>query len=187
MDYIVKELSAETWHLFEGLAVSHNGIWGGCWCTWFHQSDSIQRGDSETNRKLKKKLVEEGKSHAALVCVDEKAVAWCQYGTPDELPAIYHRKEVEATGYEKPDWRITCVFIDKKHRHKGIAKIAVEGALKLIKDHGGGTVESYPQDTHGKQTSSSFLYNGTKSLFIDCGFECVRDKGKYHTIMRISI
>jgi hypothetical protein len=24
------------------------------------------------------------------------AVAWCEYGTPEELPSIYHRKEYEA-------------------------------------------------------------------------------------------
>lgn len=184
MEYIIKELSAETWHLFEELAERHNGVWGGCWCTWFHQSDSIQRGDSETNRKLKQKLVNEGKAHAALVCIDDKTVAWCQYGTPDELPAIYHKKEVEETGYERPDWRITCIFVDKKYRHKGLARIAVEGALVLIKNQGGGIVESYPQDTHGQQTSSSFLYNATKSVFIDCGFEYLKSKGKNHTIMR---
>jgi hypothetical protein len=26
----------------------------------------------------------------------EVAVAWCEYGTPEELPNIYHRKEYEA-------------------------------------------------------------------------------------------
>lgn len=187
MDYLIKELSSETWNEFEDLARRHNGVWGGCWCTWFHQSDENIRGDSETNRALKKRLVYEGKSHAALVIVDNKAIAWCQFGTPEELPAIYHKKEVEGNDYKKPDWRITCIFVDKKYRRKGVAKIALLGALNLIRKYGGGTVESYPQDTQGRNVSSSFLYNGTKSLFVDCGFVFVKDKGKNHTIMKIDI
>jgi hypothetical protein len=29
-------LSAETWPAFEALVQRHNGIFGGCWCTYFH-------------------------------------------------------------------------------------------------------------------------------------------------------
>ncbi len=37
----------------------------------------------------------DGKAHAALVFDGDAAVGWCEYGTPDELPDIYHRKEYE--------------------------------------------------------------------------------------------
>jgi len=33
-----------------------------------------------------------------------------------------------------------------------------------------GVVQSYPQDTEGKKTSASFLYNATRSLFEQAGF-----------------
>ncbi len=39
-----------------------------------------------------------------------------------------------------------------------------------IAQAGGGVVESYPQDTEGKKTSASFLYNATRSLFEQAGF-----------------
>jgi hypothetical protein len=38
----------------------------------------------------------------------EVAVAWCQYGTPEELPGIYHRKEYEAGLERVPDYRLTA-------------------------------------------------------------------------------
>jgi len=184
MDFVIKDLSPKTWFLFEALAKKHNGVWGGCWCTWFHQSNTVVRGDSQTNHDLKYKLINEGKSHAALVCLNNRAIAWCQYGPVNELPAIYHKSEVEKIGYQKPDWRITCIFVDKDYRHQGVAKIAVEGALMLIQQRGGGLVESYPQDTNDEKVSSSFLYNATKSLFLDCGFEYIEKKGKNHVIVR---
>jgi hypothetical protein len=42
------------------------------------------------------------------------AVAWCDYGTPDELPNIYHRKEYEAGLDGLLDYRITGFFVDRK-------------------------------------------------------------------------
>jgi hypothetical protein len=47
----------------------------------------------EGNRDRKERLVSEGRAHAALVFDGADAVAWCQYGTPEELPDLYHRKE----------------------------------------------------------------------------------------------
>jgi hypothetical protein len=91
-------------------------------------------------------------------------VAWCQYGTPEELPNIYHRKEYEAGLDKLPDYRLTCFFVDRKYRRKGMAAVALRGALQLIAQAGGGVVEAYPQDTDGKKISASFLYNATRSL-----------------------
>jgi len=48
-------------------------------------------------------------------------------------------------------------------------------------------VETYPQQTQGAKISSSFLYNGTRSLFESCGFEFITNKGKNHCIMRIIV
>jgi hypothetical protein len=32
----IEPLSPRTWDAFADLAERHNGVWGGCWCTWFH-------------------------------------------------------------------------------------------------------------------------------------------------------
>jgi len=187
MSYIIKPLSPETWDDFELLAQRHNGVWGGCWCVWFHQNKEIRRGTAEENKAMKHSLVMQGRAHAALVYDETEPIAWCQYGSPEELPAIYHKKDVETSSYVFPDWRITCIFVDKRFRGKGVAKVAVEGALDLIRQAGGGTVESYPQNTEGQKVSSSFLYNGTQRLFESCGFQLIRSVGKNHAIMRITV
>ena len=35
-DYVIKPLDANTWDAFARLVERHNGVFGGCWCTWFH-------------------------------------------------------------------------------------------------------------------------------------------------------
>ena len=103
------------------------------------------------NRAVKQRLVEEGNAHAALVFDGDRAVGWCQFGTPDELPRIYHRKQYEAGLVAVADYRITCFFVDRDYRRQGVSEAALDGALGLIADAGGGLVEAFPQDTGGKK------------------------------------
>jgi hypothetical protein len=131
-EYVVKPLGPETWEPFAKLVERHNGVFGGCWCTWFHTFHAEKTFTADGNRALKKRLVEEGRAHAALVFDGDEAIAWCQYGQPDELPNIHHRKQYEAELDRLPDYRITCIFVDKKHRREGVTATALRGAIDLI-------------------------------------------------------
>jgi len=79
-----------------------------------------------------------GRAHAALVYDGERCVGWCQFGSPDELPRIKHRKAYLAGAEAPPDWRITCFFVDREHRGAGVAGAALAGALEAIGRLGGG-------------------------------------------------
>ena len=155
-------------------------------CTWFHTREGRREG--EKGRPWKERLVREGKAHAALVFDGDTAVAWCQYGSPEELPRIYHGKEWDAglTG-EPPAYRITCIFVDRDNRRKGLAAAAVRGALDLITKAGGGVVEGYPQDLQGEKMRSQFLYSATRSLFEEDDFSYARPKGKKNCVMRTAV
>lgn len=187
-DYVVKPLEARTWDAFARLVSKHNGVWGGCWCTWFHaERYDKEAAAAEGAKAMKQRLVREGRAHAALVFDGNDAVGWCQFGTPEELPRIYHRKEWEAGVVDLPDYRITCFFIDRDYRRSGVASVALRGALDLIAAAGGGVVEGYPADTDGEKVKASFLYSATRSMFEDAGFRYDRSKGQKHCVMRTTI
>ena len=186
--YTIVPLTTETWSAFDAMVLRHNGIFGGCWCTWFHDGHPSCEGRGETaegNRAIKQRLVAEGAAHAALVMDGDEAIAWAEYGRPDELPTLHHRKEYDATTTRLPDYRITCVFVDKRYRRQGVTELAITGALDLIAKAGGGRVESYPHDlTHQtKKMSYSFLYNGTRALYERLGFTYDRPKGLKNCVM----
>jgi hypothetical protein len=132
-EFTVKPLGPDTWADFAALAERHNGVWGGCWCTWFHTINEEKTRNADDNRALKQRLVGEGRAHAALVFDGDLAVAWCQYGAPEELPNIKHRKEYEAGLDRLPDYRITCFFVDKMYRRRRAAEAALRGALDLVR------------------------------------------------------
>ncbi len=71
-------------------------------------------------------------------------------------------------GVDPPDWRTTCFFVDRDHRREGVAKAALEGALRFITAKGGGTVDGYP----------------TESMYLDLGF---RPLGSFGTSERVMV
>ena len=115
---------------------------------------------------------------------DDGAVqGWAQFGDVDELPGIKHRRVYDQAPPPVPDWRITCVFVDKRHRGQGVARQAVEGAVDLIAKAGGGLVEAIPEMTDGRDAPGRFLFSATLELFEDLGFARVRQVGKHAWIV----
>lgn len=181
--FAVKALDERTWPGFARLVEDQNGVWGGCWCMGFH-SEGVGRGrTAEQNREDKLRRVREGRTHAALVFDGDDCVGWCQFGPTGELPRIKHRRAYDAALERLPDWRVTCFYVHKKFRRRGVAAAALAGALEEIARQGGGLVESYPEDSAGRQVSSAFLYNGAASMFEEHGFERSRQVGKHHWVL----
>ena len=182
-EHVIKPLTPETWPAFAALAEKHNGVWGGCWCTWFHADEPKGTKHAMGGRAFKEAMVREGRAHAALVFEGDAAIAWAEYGTPAELPRIYYRKQYDEGLVEPADYRITCFFTDRDHRRAGVAAEALQGALDLIARAGGGLVESFPQETGGEKKNASFLFNATVSMFEDAGFVAERPIGKANHVL----
>ncbi|HVX47394.1 MAG TPA: hypothetical protein VHC49_26120 [Mycobacteriales bacterium] len=183
-EFTIKELTPETFDDFAALIERNGGMFAGCWCTKFHPDCAEKWQSAEGNRAFKQRLVNEGAAHAALVYEGDQTVAWAQYGTPEELPSIHHRKEYLATAERLPDYRVTCILVERGRRGHGLAAAALRGALELIARAGGGVVEGYPHDTGGvRKKNSSFLYNGTRTMYEREGFTYDRPKGQGNCVM----
>ena len=177
----IRSLDAGTWDLFAELVERNNGVYGGCWCIGYHP----ECGDRKVSyRAVKQERVCTGRAHAALVLDgDGVAQGWCQYGSPEELPNIKHRREYDRDAPPLPVWRITCVFVDRRHRGQGVARAALEGALDHIARSGGGLVEAIPEVTAGREAQARFLFTATVELFEQYGFVRGRQVGKHAWIV----
>ena len=188
MAYSVRELSSRTLADFETLARQQ----GSCWCMFYQRARPIGRGSSgqeraRINRRDKATLVRQGRSHAILVYERETPVGWCQYGPADELPRIdagrgYRKIGRPATGDKL--WRITCFFVDRKHRGKGVATIALQAALESIRRRGGGVVEAFPVVSERMAAVPEWRWFGTPSMFRKHGFVRVAALGTSGVLMR---
>ncbi len=177
MTYRVEALSDATFPAFEALVRKHNGIFGGCWCLWFHEQPGT--GTQDGNCAAKKGLVEDGVAHHALVMEGDAAVGWCEYGSPAELPNIYHRKQYDASGIEPTDYRITCFFVDRDHRNTRRRRTGP--GRRPGRDRAGRRRQrrGFPRhDLDGRKLSASFLFNGTLHMFERAGFTRERRPGQ---------
>jgi len=181
MSYTIRPLDASTWDAFAELVERNNGIFGGCWCIGYHP----ECGQRELSyRAVKEDRVRTGRAHAALVFDGSGAAqGWCQYGSPEELSNIKHNREYAKDAPPRPDWRITCFYVDKGHRGQGLARAALEGALDQIAHLGGGLVEAIPEVTTGREAPGRFLFSATVELFEEHGFTRGRQVGKHAWIV----
>ena len=69
--------------------------------------------------------------------------------------------------------------MDKQHRGKGVARLALKAALEAIRNKGGGVVEAYP--VKKTDQSANYIYSGTVSMFEQAGFEIVGPFGTGRT------
>lgn len=186
MAFTTKELSADTYEDFAALAVKQ----GSCWCMYYQRARPVRGVPVEewkrVNRREKEKFVREGKAHAILVYKGDTPVGWCQYGPREELPRIdagrFYRKVMP-----KGDgrlWRITCFFVDRNHRRKGVAKAGLAAALASIKEQGGGLVEAYPVTSKKMAAVAEWLWFGTLGMFEREGFKTVAKLGTSRVLMQ---
>lgn len=184
--FATKELAPETYNDFASLAVKQ----GSCWCTYY-QREKLPRGLSavewkRANRMDKERFVREGKAHAILVYDGSTPVGWCQYGTREELPRIdagrFYRKLEKPKGQRL--WRITCFFVDRRYRRKGVAKAGLAGALASIERQGGGVVEAYPVVSKGMTAVPEWMWFGVPSMFRLEGFKTVAKLGTSRVLMQ---
>ena len=126
------------------------------------------------NHRQKAGLVERGCAHGILVYSKEEPIGWCQYGPREELPRVDHTQKYRGLapedGKEKL-WRITCFVVDKQHRQRGVASVALKAALEAIRKKGGGLVEAYPVSKTDQ--GSNYTYCGTVKMFEEVGFKTI--------------
>lgn len=187
MTFTTRELGLDTYDDFAHLAVKQ----GECWCTYYQRAKPLRAptvGEwKRVNRRDKERFVREGKAHAILVYEGGVPVGWCQYGPKEELPRIdqgrFYRK-VKKSDAGRPLWRITCFFVDRRYRRKGVAKAGLAAALASIRKKGGGTVEAYPVVSKKMAAVPEWLWFGTPSMFERQGFRKVAPLGSSRVLMR---
>jgi GNAT superfamily N-acetyltransferase len=186
--HTTRPLSTDTWDDFAALVEANNGVWGGCWCMGFHVEGLSKNRTAADNRKAKQAHVRSATVHQILVYSGQECVGWCQYGSPAELPNIKNPGAYAKELAQLPDWRIGCLFTDKRHRGSGVARAAVTGALEAIRAAGGGVVEAYPEQVEDRPPQrGAYFHTGPETLFEELGFTRDRQIAKWRWVMRTTV
>ena len=152
------------WEAFAELVERNNGIFGGCWCIGYHP-ECGQRGASTIARSRRTGCGRAAPTPRSSSTRTALAQGWCQYGSPEELPDIKHRREYDKDA--PPRARLADHLLLRRqaasrpgHRAGGAGRRA-----RPDRQAGGGLVEAIPEVTAGREAPGRFLYSATVELF----------------------
>jgi GNAT superfamily N-acetyltransferase len=184
--YQSKPLSPETWPDLVDLFGTH-GASSGCWCMFFRMPrKEFHSTDPEEHRKMFEQVAKSGAPAGLLAYDGEKAVGWCAVAPRTEYTAIVQSRLYQPVD-DQPIWSLTCFFIRRGFRHKGVSRFLIARAIEYARDHGAAAVEAYPMMHTGSKVQEASAYTGFDTVFADLGFELIENRSGKHPIMRYPI
>jgi GNAT superfamily N-acetyltransferase len=81
-------------------------------------------------------------------------------------------------------WSITCFFIAKEHRRKGLSSELLKAAINFCRKKKVKILEGYPTIPYANNTPAAFVWTGIPSAFEKAGFIETARRSKTRPIMR---
>jgi GNAT superfamily N-acetyltransferase len=159
------------------------GACGGCWCMWWKLSrPEFVAAKGEENRRALLASVKGGAVPGVLAYARDEPVGWVAI-EPREASPRFLRSRILGPVDDVPVWSITCFFVARPWRGKGVTAALIEAAVGHARRGGARTVEAYPVDSP-KPQADAFVYTGIASTFLAAGFEEVARRSRTRPIMR---
>jgi GNAT superfamily N-acetyltransferase len=135
-------LTTPHWSAFADL-LDQGGPAGRCWCVAPMGID-YRRRPVVSNRADLRRAVKQGPPPGLLALRDQVAVGWCRVTPRDAVPGLeraFRTRRVD----DIPVWSISCFYIRKGHRRKGIMTALISAAIDYARAAGAPALEAYPR------------------------------------------
>jgi GNAT superfamily N-acetyltransferase len=160
------------------------GACGGCWCmAWRLARKDFDAGKGAPNRRRLRALVTGGGKPGILAYLGKEPIGWCAVAPRADYPALA-RSRVLAPVDETPAWSISCLFVLKPWRRRGLSAALLEAAAAFAARQGARVVEGYPVEPLMTKMPDAFAWTGLPSAFRRAGFVEAARRSPSRPIMR---
>jgi GNAT superfamily N-acetyltransferase len=183
-------LSAARWPDLLGL-FGPRGACGGCWCQWWRQTRAeFETNKGEVNCEALRRQAESGDPIGLLGYLpdDPKPAGWIacaprpDYPVAARSPIAKHRSDDE---FGKADvWLVTCLFVRKEHRRRGVAVALIDSAAAWAGSLGAKAVDAVPVEPKKGEIPDVFAWTGLPAMFTAAGFKEVARPRPTRPVMR---
>ncbi len=185
LDLSFHPLTQKLWRDFE-ILFGERGACGGCWCMfWKLRGKAFEDNRGDGNRQMQKSIVDSQTSPGLLAYSEGYPVGWVAVEPWGQYPKLAHSHILKPVD-DQEVWSITCLFVEKKHRRRGLAVALIQAAVEHAGKSGGRIVEGYPVETK-KNEAPPFIFTGTASAFRQAGFTEVARRSPSRPIFRYRI
>ena len=137
----IQLLTPERWPALEEL-FGRGGASNGCWCMYWRIGSEYHRRPRQENRNAFHDIVKRGPPPGLLAFDGERPVGWCQLTTREDLPWLEHTRFFERID-DRPVWAITCFYIKRGYRRRGVMSALIAEAVKVAKRAKAAALEAY--------------------------------------------
>ncbi len=179
-------LTPDRWVDLERLFGPH-GATSGCWCMWWRRTaKEFAACTGDENRAAFRALVDAGDEPGVLAYAGGEPVGWCAIAPRERTPRLARSRTLRPID-DEPVWSITCFFVARPFRRRGVTSALIGAACDFARERGGRVVEAYPVAPSDKAYPAAFAYTGLLSAFASCGFVEVARPSAHRTIVRRSL
>jgi GNAT superfamily N-acetyltransferase len=178
----IHPLTPERWPDFEKL-FGRNGACAGCWCMWWlltRKEWTAQKGNG--NRKAMRALVRSDHKPGLIAYADGEPVGWCAVSPRERYVRLKSSRVLQPVN-DQPVWSVTCFFVARQYRRRGITVALLKAAAKFARKHGASILEGYPTEPV-KEQADVFVYTGLASAFRRAGFQEIARRSPTRPIFR---
>jgi len=176
-------LTDERWGDLEKL-FGERGACGGCWCMWWRLTRAeFEKKKGAPNKRAFRKIVRAGEEPGILAYAGDEPIGWCAIAPREMYPSL-NRSRILKPVDDKPVWSITCFFIARPHRRRGVSVRLIDAAVKHARAHGAKIIEGYPVRPRKESIPDAFAWTGVPSAFQRAGFREVLRRSPTRPIMR---
>lgn len=175
----IRPLTYDLWPALEDL-FGENGARSGCWCMYGRIGPAYRKRPQAKNKEDFREVVTRGPPPGLLAFDGELAVGWCQLTPRDRVPWLDRAWRLARVD-ELPVWSISCFYVRRGYRRRGLTSALIGAALKTARRANAPALEAYPLDAAVSPSASS---TGFASTFARAGFKTVARRAAARPIMR---
>ena len=178
--------STERWADVERL-FGKQGACGGCWCMfWRVPRKQFDAAKGARNRSAFKKLVDKAPvPPGVLAYCKGEPVGWCAVAPREHYIGLANSRILKPVD-DRPVWSISCLFVSRDQRRKGLSAALLSAATDFAASHGARIVEGYPVEPNARM-ADAFLWHGVASSFRAAGFKEVLRRSETRPVMRFEV
>jgi GNAT superfamily N-acetyltransferase len=163
-----------------------NGASCGCWCMWWRlPTAQFRAGQGDRNRLGLRRYVRAGHVPGLLAYDGRTAIGWIAVEPRASYPRLSRSRNLAPVD-GAPVWSITCFYVDRRHRGRGVMRALIEAAAAHARAGGAASLEAYPREPSASAVDSS-LYTGVPSTFRALGFVEVARRVPSRPILRLAL
>ena len=153
---------------------------------WRMPKSQYEQQKGERNKAALKEIIDSGTIPGIIAYLSDKPVGWCAVQPREAYPRMERSRVMKRIDYE-PVWSVSCLFVARDFRRRGISSRLLSAAVDHARRNGAQIVEGYAVEPKKHKMPDVFASNGLASAYCAAGFVEVARGSETRPIMRYRV